>query len=105
MTTPALRTTALQRLFVAEQTITAMIVAELGDGTDEGEVEATAIAGAMLGAVRLVAMRWMAGGASGDLEGDINRTFDVLLRGLGSAAALTGGDAAPTPDGPSGRSR
>jgi len=104
MTTPALRATAIQRLFAAEQTVTDMIVAEMGGGTDEGEVEATAIAGAMLGAVRAVAMRWMAMGATGDLEADVNRTFDLLMRGLAGARALEG-ERGPTPGAPSGRSR
>jgi AcrR family transcriptional regulator len=104
MTTPALRATALQRLFTAEQVVTDMIVAELGGGTDEGQVEATTIAGAVLGAVRAVAMRWMFMGATGDLEADVNRAFDLLMRGLAGAKALAGGSG-PTPGGPSVRSR
>src|SRR5574341_318016 len=103
MTTPALRATALQRLFTAEQVVTDMIVAELGGGTHEGEVEATTIAGALLGAVRAVAMRWMLSGATGDLVADINRAFDLLMSGLAGARALEG-ERGPTPGGPSGRS-
>ena len=115
MTTPALRATALQRLYQAEQAVTQLVVAELGGGTEEGEIDATAIAGALLGAVRLVAMRWMMGGAQGDVAADVDRAFRLLIRGLGTAPAVAGRTtptpaatpaATPaTPGGPASRSR
>lgn len=104
MTTPALRATALQRLYDAEQEVTRLVVAELGGGTEEGEIEATAIAGALLGAVRLVAMRWMLAGAAGDVAADVDRAFRLLINGLGTAPAVAGRTAA-TPGGPASRSR